>query len=434
MLNRLPSLYKALLHGFQRAGPAAAPPAAEPVSVPEPPVHPPASPDQAGAEACPADEILVLPTCPVCGHAERTPACTFNRFALVERPPDERAAAYHYALCHGCGVVYATRRPAGARYKWLFEQFETTLGRKVTDDANPGKLALSSRRLTPAHREHLSRVAAHGVFVSDHLGLKRREYLPALFRDRASNSVHAEIIGSLVPLNAPRVLEVRSRLGTISATLGRLYGAESCVMAIFESQQFLIQEVYGIPAAWPIDFERFQIPFEGHFDLIVANHMLTHVHRPADFLAEVRNHLRPGGWLYLYNETDEGEFLKRGKLMFNNLNPFHFQTFNSASLVRALAVHGFATKFVTLHDGSWVCLAQVQEQPGDWTPMTKHERRRRETAYRQAYDAAVIRMPKHARWQIAEDWDAVVRRAVDSGLATITKRGQVKFRGKRLRS
>ena len=293
MLDRLPSLYKALLHGFQRAGPAAAPPAAEPVSVPKPPVPPPASPERAGAEACPADEILVLPTCPVCGHAERTPACTFNRFALVERPPDERAAAYHYALCHRCGVVYATRRPAGARYKWLFEQFETTLGRKVTDEANPGKLALSSRPLTPAHREHLRRVAAHGVFVSEHLGLKRREYLPALFRDRVSNGIHVDIIGSLVPLHAPRVLEVRSRLGTISATLARLYGAESCVMAIFESQQFLIQEVYGIPAAWPIDFERFRIPFEGHFDLIVANHMLTHVlplgnrHDPA--------HRRAGG-------------------------------------------------------------------------------------------------------------------------------------------
>ena len=434
MLDRLPSLYKALLHGFQRAGPAAAPSAAEPVSVPKPPVHPPASPERAGAEACPADEILVLPTCPVCGHAERTPACTFNRFALVERPPDERAAVYHHALCHGCGVVYATRRPAGARYKWLFEQFEATLGREDTDKGNPAKLALSSRRLTPAHREHLRRLASRGVFVSKHLGLKRKEYLPALFSDRESNSIHVDIIGSLVPLHAPRILEIRSRLGTISATLTRLYGAESFAIAIFESQQFLIQEVYGIPTAWPIDFERFRVPFEGHFDLIVANHMLTHVIRPVDFLAEVRSHLRPGGWLYLYNETDEGEFLERGKSMFNTLNAFHFQTFDSASLVRALAVHGFATEFVTLHDGSYVCLARMQEQPGDWSPMTDRERARRETAYRQAYDAAVIRMPEHARWQIADDWDAVVRRAVDSGLATVTKKGRVKLREKRLRS
>lgn len=434
MLDRLPSLYKALLHGFQQTRPAAPSLAAEFVSAPEPPVHPPASPEWAGAEACPADEIRVLPACPVCGHAERTPACTFNRFALVERPPDERAAAYHYALCHRCGVVYATRRPAGMRYKWLFQRFEATLGRELTDEVSTGKLALSSRRLTPELRERLRRVASRGVFVSDHLGLKQREYLPALFRDRVSNIVHAEIIGSLVPLQTPRVLEVRSRLGTISAALARLYGAESCAMALFESQQFLIQEVYGIPTAWPIDFEQFRIPFEGHFDLIVANHMLTHVHRPADFLAEVRSHLRPGGWLYLYNEVDEGEFLRRGKLMFNNLNPFHFQTFSSASLVRALAANGFATKFVTLYDGSWVCLAQAQEQPGDWTAMAKIERKRREAAYRLAYDAAVIRMPKHARWQVADDWVEVVQRVLDSGLATVTERGQVKLRGKRLRS
>ena len=84
-----------------------------------------------------------------------------------------------------------------------------------------------------------------------------------------------------MPLNSARVLEIRSRLGTIPATLARLYGAETCAMAIFESQQFLIQEVYGIPTAWPIDFERFRIPFDGDFNLIVANHMLTHVIRPA---------------------------------------------------------------------------------------------------------------------------------------------------------
>ena len=269
------------------------------------------------------------------------------------------------------------------------------------------------------------------MFVSEHLGLKRREYLPALFSDRIANSLHADIIGSLVPLRAPRVLEIRSRLGTISATLARLYGAECCAMAIFESQQFLIQEVYGIPSAWPIDFERFRIPFEGSFDLVIANHMLTHVLRPADFLAEVRSHLRPGGHLYLYKEMDEGMFLARSKSMFNALNAFHLQTFDSPSLVRALAAHGFATEFITPNDdGTYICLARMQDRPGEWTRMPDRERTRRETAYRQAYDAAVIRMPEHARWQVAGDWDAVVRRAIESGMATLTKNGQVKPRRK----
>lgn len=381
-------------------------------------------------EPCPADEIVTLARCPVCGHAARTPVCPFNRFALFERPPDDRAAAYHYALCHACGVVYATRRPAGARYKWLFEHFEATLGREDVDERTPAKLAINSGRLSPAHREHLRHLAARGVFVSEHLGVKRREYLPALFRDRVSNSVHVDIIGSLVPLKTARVLEIRSRLGTIPATLARLYGADSCAMAIFESQQFLIQEVYGIPAAWPIDFDRFRIPFEGLFDLVVANHMLTHVIRPTEFLAEVRGHLRPGGHLYLYNETDEGEFLERGKSLFNTLNAFHFQTFDRASLVRVLAAHGFATEFLALHDGAYVCLARMRDRADDWAPLTAGEQEKREAAYRKAYDAAAIRMPQYARWQIAGEWDDIVQRALAAGIAKVTKRGDVKLRAK----
>lgn len=379
------------------------------------------------SERPPAETILELASCAVCGHAARTIVCPFNRFSLFEQPPDERAALYDYALCHACGIVYATRRPAGARFWWLFDHFEATLGRDDTDESNPAKLALSSRRLTPEHREQLRRLASRGVFVSEHLGLKKREYLPALFTDRVANSIHADIVGSLVPLRSPRVLEIRSRLGTIPASLTRLYGAESFAMAIFESQQFLIQEVYGIPTAWPIDFEAFRIPFDGPFDLILANHMLTHVIRPADFLAEVRRHLKPGGYLYLYKEMDEGDFLDRGKSMFNALNAFHLQTFDTPSLVRALAIHGFSTEFVTLNDGTYVCLARLHDEPVPWTPLTDRERARREAAYRQAYDTAVIRMPEHARWQAADEWDAVVRRALEAGIAMIGKRGEIKL-------
>jgi hypothetical protein len=61
----------------------------------------------------PSDNIANLAACPVCGHEERTPVCRFNRFAMFASQPDERAGIYSYALCHGCGVVYATRRPEG---------------------------------------------------------------------------------------------------------------------------------------------------------------------------------------------------------------------------------------------------------------------------------------------------------------------------------
>jgi SAM-dependent methyltransferase len=142
--------------------------------------------------------------------------------------------------------------------------------------------------------------------------------------------------GSLLPLKAPNVLEIRSRLGSISAMLQRLHGASCSAMTLLENQRFLIEEVYGFPAACPIDCDTFSIPFDGPFDLIISNHMLTHSVRPKEFLATVRDHLTPGGHLYLYQEPLEGEFLERGKSMSDTLNPFHLQTFNQASAVRAL--------------------------------------------------------------------------------------------------
>ena len=422
-------MFKALLRALcTRRAPAAAPPPVA-VAAARPPLAPPPEPPPS-AEPCPADTIVELSACPVCGGSERTLVCRFNRFAIYEQPPDRHAGIYNYSLCHDCGMVYAARRPAGARYDWLFEHFEATLGRAEIEGDGAGKLAISSRALSDERRERLRRLAARGVFVSEHLGLSRKDYLPALFRDRAANSIHVDVIGSLIDLKAPRVLELRSRLGTIPAALKRLYGADSHAMAIFESQQFLIQEVYGIPAAWPIDFQHFTIAFEGQFDLIIANYMLTHVHRPAEFLSELHSRLSPGGYLYLYNETDEGDFLERGKAMIGALNPFHFQTFDRASMVRALALHGFTTEYLVLHDGAYICLAKKHAQAVPWTPLGGHERADRLAAYRRAWDISVIRMPEHARWQVAGEWDAVVERTVAAGVARITKQGEVRLAGK----
>jgi hypothetical protein len=260
---------------------------------------------------CPPDPILRLESCPVCGGAESTRVSRYNRFVLFDRTPDAASSIYNYSLCHACGAVYAERRPAAGRYQWLLERFEETLGRTEIGAPRPGKFALSSSSLTDEARDQLRRLVANGVFVSGHSGLTRKDYLPSLMNDRLAGSMHVEILGSLLPLKAPKVLEIRSRLGSISAMLQRLYGASCSAMTIFENQRFLIEEVYGFPASCPIDFDAFSIPFDGRFDLIVSNHMLTHAVRPKEFLAAVRNRLTPGGHLYLYNEPMEGEFLER---------------------------------------------------------------------------------------------------------------------------
>jgi SAM-dependent methyltransferase len=225
------------------------------------------------------------------------------------------------------------------------------------------------------------------------------------------------------------VLEIRSRLGSISEMLRRLYGATCSAMTIFENQRFLIEEVYKFPAACPIDFDAFTIPFEGRFDLITSNHMLTHAVRPKEFLATVRSRLTPGGHLYLYGEPMEAEFLERGKSMFNTLNPFHLQTFNQASAIRALEANGFKVIFCTVRDDLFLALAQAADPPrDDWERMPDTERMRRRSAYRVANDTAILRVPERLRAPFAKGWDAVVERALASGVATRARDGRIRVR------
>ena len=424
MLSKVKTGVRALLGGASDASVAAPLPASAPADD-----HEILTYDSSNDTPCPSGPILKLDECPVCGGAESTHVSRYNRFILFDRVPDRAAAIYSYSLCHACGVVYAQRRPAGDRYRWLLERFEETLGRTEVGAPRPGKFALSSSSLTDEAREQLRRLAASGVFVSGHSGLARRDYLPSLMNDRLASSMHVEIIGSLLPLKAPRVLEIRSRLGSISAMLQRLYGARCSAMTLFENQRFLIEEVYGLPASCPIDFDSFSIPFEGPFDLIVSNHMLTHSVRPKAFLATVRERLRPDGYLYLYQEPTEGEFLDRGKSMFNTLNPFHLQTFNEASAVRALEANGFKVMFCTVRDDLFIALAQAVGQPdGSWERMPDSERRRRRSAYRVANDTAILRVPEHLRGPFAKEWDATVQRALTSGVAIRAKDGRIRVR------
>src|SRR6266850_4594486 len=146
MLSRVKTGVRALLRG----GPATA-------AVAEKPAKPAAISDDAEVltydasndTPCPAAPILTLEQCPVCGGAESTKVSRYNRFVLFDRVPDAAAPIYNYSLCHGCGVVYAGRRPAGERYRWLLERFEETLGR--TDAGAPRSEEHTSELQSPCN-------------------------------------------------------------------------------------------------------------------------------------------------------------------------------------------------------------------------------------------------------------------------------------------
>lgn len=380
------------------------------------------SPDPEGRE------WLQLEACSVCGGTERTLVNPWNKFILIPKAPDQTSARYDYSVCHTCGVLYATRRPIGTRYRFLLEHFGEVIARP---GARPGD-AVTNRLLNPyplsdADRDELRHLASQGVFVSDHLGLNGKQYLAPLLRDRFENCVHTDIIGSLLEPRGARVVEVRSRAGTILDGLRRAWGADVYAMPIWESQQFLLREVFGIPTSPLIDFEHFEIPFDGQFDLIVCNHMLTHSLRPCDFFAELRRKLKPGGHVYFYREPDDAEFLMGNQSMFATLNALHMQTFDQAAFVRGLARHGFETVFNKSRDLHHLVLARLTAEPPEFIPMTVKQRKARINAYRQAFDRAVLGVDESLRTRVAAEWPAAVERAVAAGVADYDERGRLRL-------
>jgi len=370
-------------------------------------------------------EWLTLAACPICGHEARTVVTPFNKLVLLKTAPDATAARYDYGICHACGLGYATRRPFGGRYRHLLEHFGEVTG-KVGPNMEFKNPALNPQPLTDADRERLSRLAAPGVWVSEHLGIPRNQYLETLIKDRFESSVHLDLLSSLVAPHGGRILEIRPKTGMISEGLRRLFGAQVFALPIWESQRYLLERVYGIESPALVDYDDFSIPIDGQFDLIICNHMITHIVRPALFFETMLRHLKPTGHVYFYNEPDDIEFLKGSQSMLASLNPLHMQTFDQQSLVRMLAARGLRVVFLKRSRGlNHMCLAQ----PGSagMTPMMQGELDARVKAYQLAYDRAVLRLSPDLRQRFAGEWTDIVERGVASGLAEFDTDGTLKL-------
>ena len=372
-------------------------------------------------------EIAELRACSVCGSGAWTEVCEYNKFLLLDRAPDPEAERYDYAVCHECGILFARRRPFGPRFAALLARFEVSLGRMSEGESTEDRLAFDSAPLTSATERLLRERVAPGVFVSEHAP-PGGDHLPELLRDRLSAAQHIELLTSLVPLNRPRVLELRPRFGAIGGGLKRLCGAEVYGLPLFEGQQLINREVYGNVVDHLIDYDRFSIPYEGQFDLIVANHSVTHALHPDEMLRLLHQRLTPGGHLYLYNEPDDAEYLDHHESMFKVLNPFHFQAFDREALLRALRRHRFEPSFVTHERGNLVVLSQRSERQDLFEPIPAAERDARIARYRAARDLSILRLNETRRDMFAGEWEAVVERALAAGLAEMTSGGSVRVR------
>ena len=377
-------------------------------------------PDPAG------EQWLRLERCPFCGHAERSVVVEWNKLIMLQKAPDQQSARYDYSLCHSCGVVYATRRPIGERFLFLLQHFGEVTGKAAADGIIPNPM-LNPYPLSDADKQRLRQMASRGVWVSEHLGLPSSEYVEGALKDRFENSVHVDLLANLVQPAGARVLEIRPRAGTIAESLRRLYHADVSVMPMWESQKFLLKELYGFDAKGLIDYDHFHIPFEGRFDLIVCNHMLVHAVRPPEFLREIHDRLNPGGYIYFYNEPEDRQVLGESKSIIAHLNPLHMQTFDRDAMVRALAANGFEVTFIKARNSSFMILARAAAGPVPWTPLSPEQLADRRDAYRQARDRAILKLPADMRQRLGGQWAEAIEHGLERGALEFDDRGQLRF-------
>ena len=358
--------------------------------------------------------MVELSVCPVCGASERTEVSPFNGLILLATYQEDDVARYAYALCHGCGLVYATRRPTGAQFVELLENFDDNLGR--VDRPNLGVVEGS---LTDAEKEAVRARMQTGWMISEERTWQESEWWPMLRHDRISTAQDLTLLASSVDLKGSRVLDVRSNAGALLDSLRSWFGADVYALPAFEADQLVIQEHFGIPADRLIDYENFTIPYEGEFDVVLAKHMLTHALRPDAFFAEVKAHLKPGGYLYLYIENDDAAMWGNRKNLLGELKCFHFQNFDLPGFARVLRAQGFEPEWVLhLSGSSMSCLARLD--PGARAePLRPDELDARLELYRRWYDLSVLSLPPEIPSQpFAGELEQIGRRAVARGDAT----------------
>jgi cyclopropane fatty-acyl-phospholipid synthase-like methyltransferase len=364
--------------------------------------------------------MRTLDACPVCATQAHTPVLEFNRFILHEEIPAGEQIRSDYALCHGCGLLYSGRRPSGGEYVDLLVNFNESLGRAVAET----NVVLFPGELTPEQREDIRRRAQAGALVSEDTPLGPQDHLD-LLGDRLSTAPHVELLASLADVRGARVLEIRSKTGALLDALRKWHDADVMAMPIFPSQKAVIEDVYGIPTSGLIDFEHFDIPFEGTFDVIVSKHMFTHALNPLEFLRTVRSRLSPGGRLYLYAEPDDRTAMDRRKSIFATMNPFHQQAFDVDVLKRCLRVAGFDMTFIAHESSNLACLAVAGEPRLE--PISEPVLRRRIEDHARWHEYSVLNLPKASRHLYAAEWDAIERSALQHGVAERDERGRVRL-------
>ncbi len=81
---------------------------------------------------------------------------------------------------------------------------------------------------------------------------------------------------------------------------------------------------------------------------------------------------------------------------------------------------------MTHERGNLIVVARPAERDQAFTPMSDEQHDQRLAKYSQARDLAILRVPPRVRVRFAGEWEQVVERAFQAGLAEMTPGGKLR--------
>lgn len=372
--------------------------------------------------------MYAIDECSVCGERQRTIVSEYNRLIFLEKMWESDLARFDYALCHGCGLVYATRRPDREEYDYLYENFNEFLARRH----NPKSLNVAV--LTPEKREQLD--AAFLPWWELHTAPGRITALRKALQWELKNVLtYVPQITRHMPLEGTKVLYIRAKGGALADYMKRQLGvAQVDLITLFPTHKYLAEKYAGIRAVSSLDYENFKIPFDEKYDLIIENHILIHMLDPTKTFDVFTSHLNPGGALFLQNELADNRLYDKKKNLFAELRPFHYQQFDLPTVERMLHRYGFSSVFMRDQNDragpEILGLAKFDSEPGKCPRIGAAELRARRAMYARWRDESILSLPKErAEALFGDELESIWKRVrANGGLKPNKKGGLVALR------
>jgi 2-polyprenyl-3-methyl-5-hydroxy-6-metoxy-1,4-benzoquinol methylase len=328
--------------------------------------------------------MYVVKACPVCAEAERTIVAEYNRLIFVDSMWQNDLARFDYALCHGCGLVYATRRPERSEYDFLYENFNEFLVRgKKTE------WTLTAEQAAEIDRKFLPWWEVRSTTDDD----KTRRMLRV---DLANALSYLPYLSLHVPLEGAKVLHIRAKGATLADMLKRLFGAAKVdLITLFPEFTYMAQK-QDVQAQACLDYENFSIPFDEKYDLIIENHVFVHMLDPSATFKTFHSHLEDGGFLFVHKELDDARMYRKKRNLFAELRPFHFQQHDVPTLERMLRRYGFE---VTLLGHKLDKNCYKDDDSSEIVGVARLQTREPQKCPRIGADELRVRLDMYARWR-----------------------------------